>query len=68
MQYYQPMVVAVETAQREMIIKDLPGPVVMAFTFDVATSLAQKHAAGYVTMTDDLIEKVIDASWEALRQ
>lgn len=66
--HYLPLVAAFETAQREMIIKNLPAPIVMAFTFDVATSLAQKHAAGYVTLTDDLIEKVIDASWEALRQ
>ncbi len=68
MRYYAPLVTAMEIAQRDMIIKNLPGPVIMAFTFDVATSLAQKHAAGYVTMTDDLIEKVIEASWEALRQ
>lgn len=66
--YYQPMTEAVAVAEREMIIKHLPSAVIMAFTFDVATSLAQKHAAGYVSLTDDLIEKIIDASWEAIRE
>ncbi|MFQ5421169.1 MAG: TetR/AcrR family transcriptional regulator [Anaerolineae bacterium] len=65
---YLPLVEAFEKARQDMIIKNLPAPVVMAFTFDVATSLAQKHAAGFVNLTNDLIEKVIDASWEAIRQ
>jgi hypothetical protein len=34
----------------------------------VTTLLAQKHAAGFVDLTDELIEKIIDAAWEAVRQ
>ena len=67
-QYYLPLIEVFQRAQEEKIIKDLPEPVVLAFTLDVATSLAQRHAAGFLDLTDELIENVIDASWEAIRQ
>ncbi len=67
-QYYLPLIELFQQAQQEMIIKSLPEPVMMAFTLDVATSLAQRHAAGFLELTDELIEEVIDASWEAIRQ
>ena len=51
-----------------MIIKDFPPAVISALTIDVATSLAQKQANGLITLTPELIEQVIDASWEAIRQ
>jgi hypothetical protein len=37
-------------------------------TLDVATSLAQKQAGGQLILTNKLIEQVIDACWEAIRQ
>jgi len=49
-------------------IKDFPDAVILSLTIDVATSLAQKHAAGFINLTDELIERIIDASWEAIRQ
>ena len=67
-QYYLPLIEVFQRAKEEMIIKDLPESVVLAFTLDVATSLAQRHAAGFLELTDSLIEEVIDASWEAIRQ
>ena len=67
-QYYVPLVETFQRAKEEMIIKDLPEPVVLAFTLDVATSLAQRHATGFLDLTDSLIEEVIEASWEAIRQ
>jgi AcrR family transcriptional regulator len=67
-QYYLPLIEIFQRAQQEMIIKALPEPVVMAFTLEVATSLAQRHASGFLDLTDDLIEEVIEASWEAIRQ
>ncbi|MCB9148397.1 MAG: TetR family transcriptional regulator [Caldilineaceae bacterium] len=65
---YWPVVEAFHRAQAEMLIKELPFEVVAALTLDVATSLAQKHDAGLVTMTDELIDRVVDASWEAIRR
>ena len=67
-QYYLPLVECFQRGQQEMIIKDFPAPVVSTLTLDVATALAQKHAAGVITLTDELIEEIIDACWEAIRQ
>lgn len=67
-QYYRPLVECFRRGQQEMIVKDFPDAVLSTLTLDVATSLAQKHAAGFLTLTDELIERIIDASWEAIRQ
>lgn len=67
-QYYWPVIECLKRAQQEMIVKDLPDAVISTLTFDVATSLAQKQAAGFLNLTDELIERIIDASWEAIRQ
>lgn len=66
--YYQPIIHCLMQAQAEMIIKPFPPAVTSALTVDVATSLAQKQAIGLVTLTDELIEQIIDALWEAVRQ
>ncbi len=67
-QYYLPLIECFQRAQQEMIIKDFPEPVIATLTLDVATSLAQKHTAGFLILTDELIEEIIDACWEAIRQ
>lgn len=65
---YQPLNACFERAKQEMIIKDFPPVVISSLTLDVATSLAQKQANGLITLTNELIEQIIDASWEAIRQ
>jgi AcrR family transcriptional regulator len=65
---YQPITACFERAKQEMIIKDFPPAVISTLTVDVATSLAQKQAGRQLTLTNKLIEQVIDASWEAIRQ
>lgn len=67
-QYYMPAVECLKRGQQEMIIKDFPDAVIVSLTLDVATSLAQKQAAGFVELTDELIDRIIDALWEAIRQ
>ena len=67
-QYYLPLIECFQSAQQEMMIKALPAAVISTFTLDVATSLAQKQAAGFLQLTDELIEQIIGASWEAVRQ
>ena len=67
-QFFLPLIACFQRAQQEMIIKNLPEPVVSAYTLDVATSLAQRHAAGFLNLSDELIEQIIDASWEAIRK
>lgn len=67
-QAYQPLFRCVYDAKEQGIIKDLPEPIISALTLDVATSLAQKQANGIIELTPELIDRVIDASWEAIRQ
>lgn len=67
-QYYLPLLECFHRGQQEMIIKDFPLPVMHTLTVDVATSLAQKHASGVLILTDTLVEEIINACWEAIRQ
>ncbi|MEM7132957.1 MAG: TetR/AcrR family transcriptional regulator [Chloroflexota bacterium] len=65
---YKPFAVCFTHAKEQKVIKDLPYAVITAFTTDVATSLAQKQARGVIELTPKLIEQVIEAAWEAIRQ
>ena len=56
-----------DRAQKEMIIKDLPGPVFGTLIIDVASSLAQKQAVGLIELTDELVDDIVDAVWAAIR-
>lgn len=67
-QYYLPALESLQRAQQEGIVKDLPGAVIATLTFDVATSLSQKQAAGLLRLDDALIERIVEATWEAVRQ
>lgn len=66
-EYYLPIMNAIKQAEREQVIKSFPEAVSTALTLDIAMSLAQKHEAGFVEMTDELIDSVVEALWEALR-
>lgn len=66
--YYLPIMNAIQQAESAMVIKPFPSAVTTTLTLDVAMSLAQKHEAGFVEMTDALIEQVVDALWEAIRR
>lgn len=66
--YYLPIMTAIKQAEHEGVIKAFPEAVSTTLTLDVAMSLAQKHEAGFVKMTDELIDRVVDALWEAMRQ
>lgn len=66
-QYYMPLIECIERGKTEMIIKDFPVAVIASLSLDVATSLAQKQAAGFVELTDELVDLIIDALWEAIR-
>lgn len=57
-----------EEAVRENIIKDLPRPVIYALCLDFAGTLSQKHAKGILDLTDELIEQIIDTTWDAIKR
>ena len=56
-----------ERGMTEMIIKDLPGPVIGTFLVDMATSLAKKQEVGLLELTDEMVDRVVDALWDAIR-
>lgn len=57
-----------EQAIRENIIKDLPRQVFYSLCLDFAGTLSQKHAKGMMELTDELIDKIIDVTWDAIKQ
>jgi AcrR family transcriptional regulator len=67
-EYFLPTFEIIERAQREQVIKPLPYEVLYAFTMEIASSLAQKQANGILTITDDLLDQIIGACWDALKR
>jgi hypothetical protein len=58
----------IDRAIAEGLIKALPLPVLYSFTLDVASSVAQKQAAGMLHLSDDLIEQIVASCWDAIRR
>ena len=50
-----------------MLIKDLPLEVVASLSFDMASTLAKKQSVGLIKLNDELVQKIIDALWDAIR-
>lgn len=67
MQYFSPIAVSFIKAQEESLIKNLPLEIVASFSFDMASTLAKKQTVGLIKLNDELIQKVIDALWDAIR-
>jgi AcrR family transcriptional regulator len=67
MQYFIPIAVSFTRAQQEMLIKDLPLEVVAALSFDMASTLAKKQTVGLIALNEELIQKIINALWDAIR-
>lgn len=67
-EYFDFLFEAGEQAVRQKIIKDLPRHVFASLCLDFAGTLSQKHAKGMVDLTDELIEKIIDATWDAVKR
>jgi len=65
---YAPIYAMIDRARQEQIIKAMPLPVLYTFTLEVASSVAQKHAAGTLDLSDELIDQIIDTSWDAIRR
>jgi hypothetical protein len=57
-----------QQAIEEKIVKDLPRQVFHSLCLDFAGALSQKHAKGMLYLTDELMDKIIDATWDAIKQ
>jgi AcrR family transcriptional regulator len=56
-----------QQALQEKIVKDLPRQVFYSLCLDFAGTLSQKHAKGMLTLTEDLMDKIVDATWDAIK-
>jgi AcrR family transcriptional regulator len=54
-------------AIEKKIVKNFPKQVFFAFLQDFAGTLSQKHDKGVLHLDNELIEKIIDATWDAIR-
>jgi AcrR family transcriptional regulator len=66
--YHVPLMQFLTRARHEQVVKDLPEMVLYTLTLEAASSLAQKHAAGIIDLTGDLIDRVMDACWDAIKR
>jgi AcrR family transcriptional regulator len=65
-QYSEPIFACLDQAREEGLLKDLPPLFTTTLVVDVAGSLAQKQAAGLIELTDGVVDRIIDALFEAV--
>lgn len=56
-----------ERGKKELILKDLPLPVIGTFIADVAGSLARKQSISLIDIDDDMLSYIADTVWGALK-
>jgi AcrR family transcriptional regulator len=66
---YSPAVLEfLERGVYEGVLKELPLELFASLTLEVAISLAKKHRAGAIVLTDALLEQAMDACWDAVKR
>ena len=68
--YFAPVIDIQQRAADEKIIKDLPPPLIKAFTFDPIMSLAKTHLhnENEYSVDPEMLEKALEMSWVAIRR
>lgn len=56
-----------EEGIKEMIIKPLPQQIYGTLIMDVPSALVRREAAGQIELTENLIDEVVEALWQAIR-
>jgi len=57
-----------ETGQQQQLIKDLPLPILSALTFGPLVDVCRDHILQFIELDDALIDRIIEASWDAIRR
>lgn len=57
-----------EEGQQQQIIKDLPLPILSALTFGPLVDVCRDHILQFIELDDPLIDRIIAASWDAIRR
>jgi AcrR family transcriptional regulator len=63
-----PLMVIFETAKTQQVIKDLPGPVLMALTFGPILEVIREINAGLMTYNAELAQRLVEACWDAIKR
>lgn len=62
----EPLLQPFASAMQRGIIKNLPLPILEAYTLDIVASLALRNTRGEIVLDESLIEQTGRASWQAL--
>lgn len=57
-----------ERAIKEQVVKDVPCALMQVFSTGVAGLIAEMHDSPELEMTDELLERVVDMCWDAIRK
>jgi AcrR family transcriptional regulator len=57
-----------EGARGEQIVKDLPTPVLFALTFGPLIAVCRDAILGFIKLDDALIDRSVEACWDAVRR
>jgi len=57
-----------EEAGDQQIIKDLPLPILFALTFGPLVDVCRDHILKFISLDDALIERTVEACWDAVRR
>jgi len=55
-------------ARSEQLTKDLPLPILFALTFGPLVEICRDHILKFITLDDGLIERTVEACWDAVRR
>lgn len=68
LQFFLPVIDILQRAVEEGIIKEIPPPLIIAFTFDPILSLARTHLQTDHPVDVDILEKALEMSWVAIQK
>lgn len=57
-----------EDATQQQVMKDLPLPVLFGLTFGPILTLARDHILGFITLSEPLVAKAIEACWDGVKR
>jgi AcrR family transcriptional regulator len=58
----------IEEARSQRVLKDLPLPILYALAFGPVIEVCRDHALEFVTLDDRLVERTVEACWDAIRR
>ena len=56
-----------EEGSEQRLIKNLPPPILFALTFGPLVDICRDHILKFITLDDALIERTVEACWDAVR-